>query len=142
MNNQKRTELQGLLVKITPLTEDEWNVLLEGIIDLSTENPQKTHELYKAAYGKVQNWKQLSEIADGVANRLRDKLWGTELCREAVAKAETSQQYCIMGEIISHRDGLNGNAWAKDVFQMALQKAETYQQTKSIKDSMEECLGE
>lgn len=140
MQTEKKLESQEIGSTESPMTEGEWDSLIEGVIGLVNDNREKAFEYYKVAYGKVQTWKQLSEVADGVVNRLKDRHWGIELCHEAVAKAKTGTQYCIMGEIISHPDGLNAKAWAEDVFLMALQKADSDAERKSIKDSMEECL--
>ena len=124
------------------MKEQEWDTMIEEIIDISKTNPKKASELYKIAYGKVQTWDHLAHIASGVTTRLNDKEFGKTLCNEAVEKAETALQYCIIAETISHPDGLNDKVWAKKVFQIALEKSKSDNMTASIKDSMYECLEE
>jgi len=124
------------------MKEQEWDAMIEEIIEISKTNPEKASELYKAAYGKVETWEQLSVVADGVANRLNDKDWGRVLFEEMVKKAESALEYCISAELISHPDGIDDKIWANEVFQIALEKSNSDEMTADIKDSMEECLEE
>jgi hypothetical protein len=122
------------------MKEQEWDAMIEEIIEISKTNPDKASELYKTAYKKVENWEQLSVVADGVANRLNNKEWGRVLLEEMVQKAETASEYCISAELISHPDGLADKTWAKELFETALEKADSDEMIADIKDSMDECL--
>ena len=122
------------------MKEQGWSAIIEEAIGFSKANPEKAGELYKLAYEKVENWEQLSLVADGVANRLNNKKWGRVLFEEVVERAETASEYCIVAELISHPDGLADKAWAKELFETAFEKAGSDEMKADIKDSMEECV--
>lgn len=124
MKEEHKT-FQDLLAQDAVLTDDEWDQLMLGIMNVAEENPEDASKLYRAAYAKVQNWEQLSMIANDVSIILNDKEWGKELCDEVVEKVEGAVDYALIGGIISDSDGLNDKKLGKFLCGKAVEKAET-----------------
>ena len=96
----------------------------------------------KKAYRDISSTREHGQLADMVGNLLKDKAWGMKLIRENEKKCKSSLDYCILGEIASHPDGLNDRGLASKYFRIALEKAENEKQRESILDSIEDCLEE
>ena len=103
---------------------------------------KKAETCLKKAYRNISSIREHGQIADMVGNLLKDKDWGMRLIRENEKKCNSSLDYCILGESVSHPDGFNDRRLASKYFRIALEKAENEKQRESVLDSIEDCLEE
>ena len=108
------------------------------------EDKKEGRKLLKEAEKKVSYMLERTRLVDAILNALNDFEWGRKLFDDTVSslKSYSSEYFCILGEVISHPQGLNDKKQATELFKIALCLADTKKQKISVADSVEDCVDE